>query len=100
MRIIKIPPLKAYLEKHADAKGPLEAWINDAKRNDWKNPNHLKELYANASIIGNNRVVFNIGGNNHRLITAINFEVGIVLIKFVGTHAEYDKIEAETVELS
>ncbi|MEK8088721.1 type II toxin-antitoxin system HigB family toxin [Thermithiobacillus plumbiphilus] len=64
---------------------------------DWKTPADVKADYRNASIIANNRVVFNIKGNDYRLIAAINYDVGVIWIKFIGTHAEYDRIDAATV---
>lgn len=80
-----------------DSEQPLKAWYHEAKQAEWKNPNEIKEQYANASIVGNNRVVFNICGNKYRLIVRINYTNGWVFIRFVGTHKEYDKIDASTI---
>ncbi len=99
MRVIAVPPLREFWERHADAEEPLRAWLADAHRAGWGTPHDVKADYGNASILGNNRVVFNIKGNDHRLIVAISYRAQIVLIKFIGTHAEYDRVDAETVEL-
>lgn len=100
MRLIKVAPLREFWERHPDAKQPLMAWVADVRAANWVGPNDLKSSYANASIIGNERVVFNIRGNNYRLIVAICYRTQIVLVKFIGTHAAYDRIDAETVNLS
>jgi mRNA interferase HigB len=75
----------------------LGTWLADAQRATWRSPNEIRTTYANASIIGNEWVVFNIRGNNYRLIVAISYRAQIVLIKFIGTHADYDKVDAEMV---
>lgn len=97
MRIIALRTLREFWTDHADVEAALRAWYADAKRADWKTPEDIKAVYASASILSANRVVFNLRGNNYRLIVAINYGVGIVYIRFVGTHAAYDKINAETV---
>lgn len=97
MRIISRKKLKEFWEIHPNAKKPLEAWFADAKNADWNNPNEVKKSYANASIITNNRVVFNIKGNSYRLIVAVNYFYKIIYIRFIGTHEEYDKINAEEI---
>src|SRR5690349_10906309 len=71
----------------------------EAQAAQWTGPQDIKNQYGNASIVGNNRVVFNIRGNRHRLIVAVAYQPGIIFIKFIGTHAEYDKIDAATVEM-
>ena len=97
MRIIAKRTLKAFWEDHPDAEGSLTGWYADAKHADWKTPNDIKERYASASIIANNRVVFNIGGNKYRLICLVRYDLGILFVRFVGTHEEYDKVDAATV---
>ena len=97
MRIIARRTLRTYWHQHADAEQPLRAWYAEAKRADWKSPGDIKARYASASIIANNRVVFNIGGNKYRLVVAIRYDFGIIYIRFVGTHAQYDKIDAATI---
>lgn len=82
----------------ADAKGPIEAWYAEVVAANWRNPADIKRQYRNASILKNNRVVFNIGGNKYRLVVAIHYKAdpGIIFVRFIGTHAEYDEIDAET----
>lgn len=97
MRIIAKKTLREFWETHADAEQALKAWYHDAKNTEWTNPIDIKKTYANASIIANNRVVFNIRGNTYRLVVAINYDFGIVYIRFIGTHKEYDKFDTETI---
>jgi len=100
VRIIAKKTLVEFFEKnpnHADAKGPLLAWHDEVKHADWKNSADLKAQFGTASILGNNRVVFNIHGNKYRLVVMINYQFGIVYIRFVGTHKEYDKIDVKGV---
>jgi len=97
MRIISQKALREFWEKHPDAKQPLLAWYEDTKRANWKSPTDIKNIYRNASILGNNRVVFNIKGNIYRLVVAINYKYGLIYIRLVATHQEYDKVDAETI---
>jgi mRNA interferase HigB len=97
MRIISRKTLKEFWDRHPDAQQPLQAWYIDAKHALWKSPADIKDVYRNASFIPNDRVVFNIKGNKYRLIVAIRYEYGIVYIRFVGTHREYDRIDASTI---
>ncbi|WP_409364638.1 type II toxin-antitoxin system HigB family toxin [Burkholderia sp. Bp9140] len=81
---------------------PLTGWgtpCMEASKANWKTPQNIKDQYASASFIGRNRVVFNIKGNDFRLIVAVADQVGVVYVKFVGTHAEYDRVDAATVEM-
>ena len=94
---ISIKVLKEFIDKHPQSKSSLEAWWNEAKAANWQNSQQIKEQYAIASFVGNNRVVFNIGGNKYRLVAEIQYRVGIVWVKFIGTHTEYDKINVETI---
>ena len=80
-----------------DAKGQIEAWYYEAKRAQWESPTDVKAQYGSASVIGDNRVVFNIAGNKYRLIVRINYNSKPVFVRFVGTHQEYDKIDAEVI---
>ena len=100
MRIITRSRLVRFWEQpnRHDAEEPLRAWFADAEKAIWRTPNEVKESYGNASIIGNSRVVFNIGGNKYRLIVAIDYQTSFVLVKFIGTHKEYDEIDAEMYE--
>lgn len=97
MRIISRRTLREYWQTHPDAKQPLQAWYTNVKRADWKTPNDVKVSYRNASFVANNRVIFNIKGNSYRLVVAINYKYRIVYIRFIGTHQEYDRIQASTV---
>ncbi len=97
MRIIARKALREFWETHPDAEQALRAWFTEAKGAAWKTPTDIKARYADASIVANNRVVFNIRGNNYRLVVRINYDFGIVYIRFVGTHAAYDKIKVETI---
>jgi len=97
MRIIAKSTLKAFYEIHSykDSKSSLEAWHHEVLKANWNSPNEIKEQYKSASIVGDNKVVFNIAGNKYRLIVKINYNAGIVFIKFIGTHKQYDKIKIE-----
>ena len=99
MRVITKGALRSYWEQpgREDAEEPLKAWYAEAKGTVWQTPEDIKARYRSASFVADNRVVFNIGGNKHRLVVHVNYGVGVVLIKFVGSHAEYDKIDAPTV---
>lgn len=80
-----------------DAKGPLQSWYDEAIKANWRTPQDIKEQYRSASICGHNRVVFNIAGNKYRLVVEMQYRAGIAWVKFVGTHAQYDKINVESV---
>lgn len=97
MRIIAISLLRAFWTKHPQAEMPLRAWYAEASRADWKNPADIKAAYRNASFLPGNRVVFNIKGNDYRLVVAVHYNRGMMFIRFVGTHAEYDRIDAGTI---
>lgn len=79
------------MRKHARAKSPLSCWLQDAKDAEWKTPQDIRNRYNSADFLSDNRVVFNIGGNNFRLAVIVRYQNGIVMIDKVGTHAEYDK---------
>lgn len=97
MRIIAVKTLREFWEKHADAEQALKSWFKEATSNRWDEPNSVKKRYPSADILPGNRIVFNIKGNDYRLIVKIHYNTCIVYIRFVGTHAEYDKINAETI---
>lgn len=99
MRIIAFRTIREFFEKpeFADSEISLRAWYHDVKQAEWKNSNELKQQYKNASIVGEGRVVFNIKGNDYRLVVAIEYEFQIVFIRFIGTHKKYDKIDAKTI---
>ena len=98
MRIYSRSTLRDYWRRHADAQEPLAAWYKQVERADWSKPADVTELFPASSILPNNRVVFRIKGNSYRLVVEIFYEGRLVFIKFVGTHAEYDRINAKEVE--
>ncbi len=104
MRIIARRTLRAFLQsraRHKDRaalKAALDAWFDEVRRAKWRNPADVKRLYATASIVTAERVVFNIKGNDYRLVVSVDFEKGIVWIKWIGTHREYNKIDVTEVQ--
>lgn len=100
MRVIALSKLKAFWEKNpscTDAKEPALAWYRHALRADWAEPSDVKQDMRNASILRDGRVVFNIAGNKYRLVVWINYAYRLVYIRFIGTHAQYDRIDAQTI---
>lgn len=97
MRVIARKTLRDFWEKHADAEQPLKAWFHEARRARWKSFTDIKARYGSADLLPGNRVVFNIKGNTYRLITHLHYHAGIVFVRFLGTHAEYDKIDATRI---
>lgn len=99
MRIIAFRTLRDFFEKreYFDSEISLRAWYHEAKASEWKSSNDLKKQYKNASIVGEGRVVFNIKGNEYRLVVAIDYEFQMIFIRFIGTHKQYDKIDAKTI---
>lgn len=99
MRVISVSTLRQFWETHPAAEHPIKAWVDEANQATWAQPSDIKAQYRSASILKSRRVVFNIKGNEYRLIVAIAYRLGIAYVKFIGTHVEYDKIDAETVEM-
>ncbi len=97
MRIISRRRLVEFWEIHPDAEQPLRAWFIEAKKATWVSPADIKATYRSISILANNRVVFNIKGNTYRLVVVVEYTQGKMFIRFVGTHAEYDRIDAATI---
>lgn len=97
MRIVSKKTLREFWTRHPPAEEPLLAWYREVERADWDTPAKVKAMYRNASIVGDNRVVFNIKGNTYRLVVKINYPYRVVYIRFVGTHAEYDAVDVEEV---
>jgi mRNA interferase HigB len=97
MRVIAKRALRLFWSRVPDARQPLSAWYVDASQADWGSPAAIKKRHPSASILRNNRVVFNVAGNKYRLVVRINYPYRVVYVRFVGTHAEYDRIDAETV---
>lgn len=97
MRIIAKKTLRDFGETHPDCAQQLKSWFQEASKSKWTKPNDIKKEYPSASFLADNRVVFNIRGNNFRLIVKINYDYQIIWIRFIGNHAEYDKINANTI---
>ena len=99
MRIFSRKTLREFWElpNYAESEQPLKAWYDEASKATWKNPNEIKAHYKSASILKEGRVAFNIHGNSYRLIVKINYDFGVIYVRFVGTHKEYDKINANEV---
>jgi len=98
MRVISQAKLKAFCTKYPDAGQALKAWYDEARKASWETPQQIKDQYRSASFVGQNRVVFNIYGNKYRLVVAVAYKFGAVYIKFIGTHKDYDRIDAECVD--
>ncbi|PHS67297.1 MAG: addiction module toxin RelE [Flavobacterium sp.] len=97
MRVIAKRTIRNFWIKHADSEQQLTSWYRETEKAEWSSINELKTEYPNASILKDNKIIFNIKGNNYRLIVKFNFEFQICWIRFIGTHAEYDKINANEI---
>jgi mRNA interferase HigB len=97
MRVIAKSTLKRFWEKYPDAEKPLLSWHKLVSESEWQNAAELKRDIGSASVVGNNRIVFNIKGNDYRLVTYIDFRFRILFILWVGTHKQYDKIDVKTI---
>jgi len=100
MRVIALSTLKAFWERNPDfqdAKEPVLAWYRHTLKADWSSPVDVKATFGNASILKDGRVVFNIAGNKYRLIVWINYPYRVVYVRFIGTHAQYDRVDAQMV---
>jgi mRNA interferase HigB len=97
MRVISRKTLRDFWERHSDAGQPLRAWFAETTSLIWRHPADIKRRYPTASFLNENRIVFNIKGNRYRLVVHVRYDLGRVYIRFIGTHAEYDRINAETV---
>jgi mRNA interferase HigB len=97
LRVISKKILREFWEKHSDSEQQLKSWFQETSNAEWNSPNDIKIEYPSASILSNNRGVFNIKGNKYRLIVRINYDYKMAWIRFVGTHAEYDKIDANKI---
>lgn len=100
MRLIALKTLRDFWTAHPDVEQALRAWADEVRQAEWSQPTDIKERYASASVLKDRRVVFNVKGNQYRVVVAIAYQFRAVYVKFVGTHAEYDQIEADNVELS
>jgi mRNA interferase HigB len=97
MRVIAKRTLRQFWEQHPDAQGPLEAWHSETAKACWESPQQIKAQYGSSSILKGGRVVFNIGGNKYRLVAAMDYRRQACYVKFLGTHRQYDAINAENV---
>jgi len=97
MRIVARKTLSDFWEKHENSKTALLAWFSEAENAEWKTPSEIKKRYPSGDPVGDNRFVFNIKGNSYRLVVKIHYNTGVIYIRFIGTHAEYDKINAEEI---
>lgn len=97
MRIVTFSRIKEFTEKHVEADIPLRDWYFKTKRSEWNNLNDLRKTFNSADYVGNNRYVFNIKGNDYRLIAIVIFASKKVYIRFIGTHKEYDRIDSKTI---
>lgn len=97
LRVVAKKILRDFWEIHGDCEQQLKSWFQEASTAEWKNPNQIKLDYPSASILNDNRIVFNIKGNNYRLIVKVTYEYQMIWIRFIGTHAEYDKINANEI---
>ncbi len=97
MRVIAKKTLRDFWGKYPDSQDSLETWFYETLKADWSTPQQIKNKFRSASIIADNRVVFNIKGNDYRLIVKINYPYRVVYIRFVGTHKQYDEIEATQI---
>jgi mRNA interferase HigB len=99
MHIVAVRYLRAFWEKNPDTEQSLKSWVDETRKAEWTQPAQIKEQYRSASILKNKRVVFNIKGNDYRLVVSVAYSYQAVYVKFIGTHREYDAIDAETVEM-
>lgn len=98
MHLVSIPPLLAFIKQHPPSRQAIQTWCEEVKKAQWTQPSDIKAQYASASILKNRRVVFNLKGNDYRLVAAVAYNMGFVYVKFIGTHSEYDTVDADTVE--
>lgn len=99
MKIIAISTLKNFWVRYPDSEQPIKAWIDEVKHTRWLTPNDIKIQFRSASILKGRSVVFNIKGNDYRIIAAVAYHFGAVYIKFIGTHKQYDAVNANTIEM-
>ena len=91
MQILGLPLLEEFKQKHADSRGQLDAWQKEVERQRWQTSQDIKRRYRSADFLAGNRVIFNIKGNAYRLVVKVRYQNGLVVVEWVGTHAEYDK---------
>ena len=96
-RIVAKKTLRDFWQKHADSEQYIKTWYETVKNSNWNSPNEIKQTFVNASVLKNSRIVFNINGNSYRLVVKFNYERQWAFVRFIGTHAAYDKINANTI---
>ena len=97
MHVIAVKMLRRFWEEHPNAERPLRTWYDEARAAQWRSPQGIRAQYASASFIGPDRVVFNIGGNNYHLVVVVRYRAESVFIRFIGTHAAYDRIDVRSI---
>lgn len=97
MRVVAVKTLREFWTRYRDAEELLKAWYAEAAVSQWRTPQDVRARFRSADVLGGNRIVFNTKGNQYRLVAKIHYNTGIVYIRFVGTHTEYDGIDAETI---
>ena len=97
MKVLGLEVLAEFARTHAEVRTQLQVWLAEAEEAQWKGPDDIQRRYPTASFLAGNRVVFNVGGNKYRLVVEVQYQAGIVWVKFIGTHAQYDRINVETV---
>lgn len=97
VRVFNRATIKKYADEHANVRSRLHAWFHEVDQANWTGPNDIKRMYRSADFLPGDRVVFNIGGNECRLVVMVQYRAHFVFIRFIGTHSEYDKIDAKTV---
>jgi len=97
VQIIAKRTIRRFWERHPHAETPLRVWFSQVNRAAWAGPADIKAAFGSADFVGDNRVIFDIGGNKYRLVAHVSYGFSRVLVKFVGSHAEYDEIDPETV---
>lgn len=100
MRVIAIKTLRDFWTLYPDSEQPLLAWFDEVSKATWTQPADIKTSHASVSILKNRRAVFNIKGNDYRLIVAVAYKLGVVYVKFIGTHRQYDAVDAQIVEMN
>ncbi len=91
MKVFGRDILDKFVKKHAQARGPVLRWVRIVQRVDWKSPHDIKQTFGSTDFIGDQRAIFNLGGNKYRLVVEVRFRNGMCLIEWIGTHAEYSK---------
>ena len=97
MRVLAKRILREFWEIHPDTEEQLKSWYQETTKGKWPNPNYVKNEFPNSKLIPNNRVIFNIKGNQYRLVVRVNYKYQMVYVRFIGTHAEYDNIDSTKI---